>query len=144
MSLATAVQASSFPPVVPEGELPSVLIAEDERKLRWWLIEQFSAMNIVPLIAGSGYEAVKIAAASRPDLVLLDGLLPEMHGFEIARFIRNIDRDYRPHIAIMTAIYKNIRYQNEARLKYGIDDYLIKPLQAEALAALVGRAKEAM
>ena len=123
--------------------MPSVLIAEDERKLRWWLIEQFSTINIVPLIASSGYEAIKIAAESRPDLVLLDGLLPEMHGFEIARFIRRIDADYRPRIAIMTAIYKNVRYQNEARLKYGIDDYMIKPLQPEALAALVERAREA-
>jgi DNA-binding response OmpR family regulator len=136
MSVAAAIQAVHF-------EVPSVLIAEDERKLRWWLIEQFSTMNIVPLIASSGYEAIKIAAERRPDLVLLDGLLPEMHGFEIARFIRRIDANYRPHIAFMTAIYKNVRYQNEARLKYGIDDYLLKPLQPEALAALVERAREA-
>ena len=143
MSVAAAVHAVPFPSVVSHGEMPSVLIAEDERKLRWWLIEQFSTINIVPLIASSGYEAIKIAAESRPDLVLLDGLLPEMHGFEIARFIRRIDADYRPRIAIMTAIYKNVRYQNEARLKYGIDDYMIKPLQPEALAALVERAREA-
>jgi DNA-binding response OmpR family regulator len=136
MSVAAANQAVHF-------EVPSVLIAEDERKLRWWLIEQFSTMNIVPLIASSGYEAIKIAAESRPDVVLLDGLLPEMHGFEIARFIRRIDADYRPHIALMTAIYKSVRYQNEARLKYGIDDYMLKPLQPEALAALVERAREA-
>jgi DNA-binding response OmpR family regulator len=124
--------------------MPNVLIAEDERKQRWWLIEQFSAMNIVPLIASGGYEAIKIAGERRPDLVLLDGLLPELHGFEVARFIRRIDADYRPRIAIMTAIYKNVRYQNEARLRYGIDDYLLKPLQPEALAALVERAREAM
>ena len=73
----------------------------------------------------------------------LDGLLPQMHGFEIARFVRRIDRGYRPHIAMMTAIYKNVRYQNEARLKYGIDDYILKPLQPEALAALVDRVQEA-
>jgi DNA-binding response OmpR family regulator len=145
MSVVAAVQVTHFPPLPAYGsEMPSVLIAEDERKLRWWLIEQFSAMNIVPLIASSGYEAIRIAGERRPDLVLLDGLLPEMHGFEIARFIRGIDAGYRPHIAIMTAIYKNIRYQNEARLKYGIDDYMLKPLEPEALAALVERAREAM
>jgi DNA-binding response OmpR family regulator len=80
-----------------------------------------------------------VAGEKRPGLILLDGLLPEMHGFEIARFIRRIDADYRPHIAIMTAIYKHTRYQNEARLKYGIDDYLIKPVLPHSLSELVRR-----
>lgn len=43
----------------------------------------------------------------------------------------------------MTAIYKSVRYQNEARLKYGIDDYIIKPLRSEDIPALVARAQEA-
>jgi len=142
MSLAAAVQVPRFPSMVLPREKPSVLVVEDERKLRGWLIEQFRAMGITASTAGSGYEAIRIAGESRPDLILLDGLLPNMHGFEIARFVRRIDRDYRPHIALMTAIYKNIRYQNEARLKYGIDDYILKPLQPESLAALVERVKE--
>lgn len=140
MSLAAAVDTTRYSPFLADP--PSVLIAEDEKKQRWWLIEQFDAIGIVPLTASGGYEAVRIAAESRPDLILLDGLLPEMHGFEVARFIRNIDRDYRPRIVIMTAVYKNIRYKNEARLKYGIDDYIIKPLQPQAIAALVQDAKE--
>ncbi|MEA2237605.1 MAG: hypothetical protein QOC81_2329 [Thermoanaerobaculia bacterium] len=123
--------------------LPSVLIVEDERKLRWALIESFRAMDITAMTASGGYEAIRVAGECRPDLILLDGLLPEMHGFEIARFIRKIDVDYRPHIALMTAIYKHTRYQNEARLKYGIDDYLIKPVAPQMLAGLVRRAQAA-
>jgi DNA-binding response OmpR family regulator len=126
-----------------EATLPSVLIVEDERKLRWSLIEQFRSLGIEALTASSGYEAIRVAGESRPELILLDGLLPEMHGFEIARFIRRIDGDYRPHIAIMTAIYKHTRYQNEARLKYGIDDYLIKPVLPQSLAGLVRRVQAA-
>jgi DNA-binding response OmpR family regulator len=123
--------------------LAVVLVVEDERKLRWSLIEQFRTMGIEALTASSGYEAIRVAGESRPDLILLDGLLPEMHGFEIARFIRRIDGNYRPHIAIMTAIYKHTRYQNEARLKYGIDDYLIKPVLPQSLAGLVRRVQAA-
>jgi DNA-binding response OmpR family regulator len=100
-------------------------------------------MHIAPFTASSGYEALRIASEARPDLILLDGLLPEMHGFEIARFIRHIDGDYHPHIAIMTAIYKHTRYQNEAKLQYGIDDYLIKPLGANTVAGLIKRAQAA-
>jgi len=143
MSLAVAVDVPRIPSILAAGARPSVLVAEDERKLRSWIVDQFLALGIVPMTASGGYEAIRIAGESRPDLILLDGLLPEMHGFEIARFVRRIDRGYRPRIAIMTAIYKNIRYHNEARLKYGIDDYLLKPLQPESLAALVERVKVA-
>jgi DNA-binding response OmpR family regulator len=142
MSIAEiAVPSQTYFPV--DATLPTVLIVEDERKLRWSLIEQFRALHIAPFTASSGFEALRIASESRPDLILLDGLLPEMHGFEIARFIRHIDKDYRPHIAIMTAIYKHTRYQNEAKLQYGIDDYLIKPLLPTAVAGLVRRAQAA-
>ena len=133
------IAVPSLPYLPQNAELPTVLIVEDERQLRWSLIEAFQAMNIQPLTASGGYEAIRIASGSRPDLVLVDGLLPEMHGFEIARFIRRIDADYRPHIALMTAIYKHTRYQNEARLKYGIDDYLIKPVLPHLLAGLIRR-----
>ena len=145
MTLAAAVDIARFPTPVPlpVPDARRVLIVEDERKLRGWLIDQFLALGVVPLVAESGYEAIRIAGEGRPAVILLDGLLPQMHGFEISRFIRRLDANYRPHIVMMTAIYKSIRYQNEARLKYGIDDYLVKPLRPETLAALVTRAKEA-
>ena len=142
MSVAAAISTGYLPTVISPGPLPSVLVVEDQLSVRWWLIDQFREMGILPMTATDGYEAIKLAGERRPDLILLDGLVPKMHGFEIARFVRAIDRDYRPTIAVMTAIYKNIRYRNEAKLKYGIDDYLIKPLQPELLAGLVERAKE--
>jgi len=142
MSLAE-IAVPRVPYIEVAAALPAVLIVEDERKLRWLLIDEFRSMGIEALTASSGYEAIRVAGESRPDLILLDGLLPEMHGFEIARFIRRIDADYHPHIAIMTAIYKHTRYQNEARLKYGIDDYLIKPVLPQSLAGLVRRVQAA-
>src|SRR5258707_2443245 len=142
MSLAE-IAVPRVPYLEVAAALPAVLIVEDERKLRWSLIEEFRAMGIEALTASSGYEAIRVAGESRPDLILLDGLLPEMHGFEIARFVRRIDANYRPHIAIMTAIYKHTRYQNEAKLQYGIDDYLIKPLLPHAVAGLIRRAQAA-
>jgi DNA-binding response OmpR family regulator len=142
MSLAE-IAVLRVPYLALAAALPRVLIVEDERKLRWSLIDQFRTMGIDALTASSGYEAIRVVGENRPGLILLDGLLPEMHGFEIARFIRRIDADYHPHIAIMTAIYKHTRYQNEARLKYGIDDYLIKPVMPQSLAGLVRRVQAA-
>jgi DNA-binding response OmpR family regulator len=142
--MSVAEIAFSFPTYqLPIEALPTVLIVEDERKLRWSLIDSFRSLGISALTASGGYEAIRIAGESRPDLILVDGLLPEMHGFEIARFIRRIDIDYHPRIALMTAIYKHTRYQNEAKLKYGIDDYIIKPVSPLLLAGLVRRAQAA-
>jgi response regulator RpfG family c-di-GMP phosphodiesterase len=57
--------------------------------------------------------------------------------FEVARFVRALDPAYRPRIAIITAIYKDTRYQNEARLKYGVDHYLVKPVTRDQVASAV-------
>jgi CheY-like chemotaxis protein len=65
-----------------------VLIAEDEKKTRAILVEMVQSLGCEVLEAGTGYEAVKIVQESKPDVLLLDGLLPEMHGFEVARFVR--------------------------------------------------------
>lgn len=105
-----------------------VLIVEDERKTRESLMAELTSAGYAPIAATRGFEAIKLADQFRPELIILDGLVPEMHGFEIARFIRRLDVEYKPRIVLMTAIYKHLRYQNEAQLKYGIDEYVMKPL----------------
>lgn len=115
----------------------TALVAEDSRKQREDLVADFAAMGIEAISAKSGFEALKLITEHRPDLILLDGLLPEMHGFEIARAVRALDRNYHPRIVIITAIYKSTQYQNDAQLRYGINDYLIKPVKREALREIV-------
>jgi CheY-like chemotaxis protein len=116
-----------------------VLIAEDEKKTRAILVEMVQSLGCETLEAGTGYEAVKVVQESKPDVLLLDGLLPEMHGFEVARFVRSMAPEYRPRIVIVTAVYKSQRYRSEAKLQFGVDHYLTKPVSKEAVqAALFG------
>lgn len=121
----------------------TVLIVEDERKLRWSLLDKFLVLGTVPITASSGLDALRLATEHRPELILLDCLLPELHGFELARLIRHIAADYHPYVVVMTAIYKSTRYRNDAKLKYGVDEYLIKPIQPHVLRQLVCRVKAA-
>ncbi|HWW62400.1 MAG TPA: response regulator [Thermoanaerobaculia bacterium] len=114
-----------------------VLIVEDHRLTRQMLADSASEIGCETVVASGAYEALRIAEAERPDVILVDGLLPQMHGFELARLLRNLDPEYRPRIILMTAIYKNIRYQNEAKLKYGVDDYIIKPISMDTLRAVL-------
>ena len=111
-----------------------VVVAEDERKTREFLVSILEKAGCETIVANAGFEAVKVVQERRPQLLLLDGLLPEMHGFEIARFVRGIDRDYKPRIILITAVYKHTRYQSEAKLKYGVDQYLVKPITREQIA----------
>jgi CheY-like chemotaxis protein len=116
---------------------PRVLIVEDHRFTRQTLLDCATEIGCETVAVAGAYEALRVAQEKRPDVILLDGLLPQMHGFELARLLRNLDRDYHPRIVLMTAIYKHIRYQNEARLKYGIDTYIIKPVSKETLQAVL-------
>jgi CheY-like chemotaxis protein len=114
-----------------------VLIAEDEKKTRGMLVEWLKSLECETLEAATGYEAIKLIQEGRPDVLLLDGLLPEMHGFEIARFVRSLAPAYHPRIVIITAVYKSQRYQSEAKLQFGVDHYLVKPVTKDAVAAAV-------
>ncbi|HYM61271.1 MAG TPA: response regulator [Thermoanaerobaculia bacterium] len=142
MSQTSETEDSQCLEPLPAGERPTVLIAEDERMLRHLLVAQLRHLGIEPAVATPGAEAVRLCAELRPDLVLLDGLLPELHGFEAALFIRNLDPSYQPRIVLVTGIYKNLRYRNEAKLKYGVDEYVIKPVATAQLAGVVHRARK--
>lgn len=115
-----------------------VLIAEDGKKQRAELVRLLETMGFQDIhVAATAHEAIRLAVQLRPNLVILDGLLPGMHGFEVARFIRGIDPAYNPRIVLATAIYKNVRYENEAKLKYGIDAYMVKPVTRDLLQLAV-------
>jgi DNA-binding response OmpR family regulator len=101
--------------------------------MREQLVQDVEAFGCTAFSAAGSHDAIRIAALERPDVILIDGLLPQMHGFELARFLRALDSNYRPRICIVTSVYKHVRYQNEARLKYGVDHYLIKPVGYDAL-----------
>ena len=117
------------------AERMRVLIAEDETKMREYLMSVLQAAGCETIVARTGFEAIRETATQRPQVVLLDGLLPEMHGFEIARVIRKLDPAYRPRIIMISGIYKGLRYQNEAKLKYDVDGYLTKPVTSEQIAS---------
>src|SRR5207237_1870755 len=111
-----------------------VLIAEDEKKTRSILVDMVRELGCETVEAATGYEAVKLVQEHRPEVLLLDGLLPEMHGFEIARFVRSMGPEYRPRIVIITAVYKSQKYRSEAKLQFGVDHYLFKPVSAAEVA----------
>jgi CheY-like chemotaxis protein len=111
------------------------LAVDDDKLARRVVVDHLRELGYETVEAASGFEAIRVAALMKPGSIVVDGLLPNMHGLEVSRVIRAEKATHTPRIVMMTAIYKNIRYRNEARLKYGIDHCLVKPVSRPALAA---------
>ncbi|MGA7616788.1 MAG: response regulator [Thermoanaerobaculia bacterium] len=121
-----------------------ILVVDDDNRVRQTLTQMLESMGHSPITARTGLEAIRLAEIHHPPVIILDGLLPEMHGFEIARHLRTRRDDYHPRIALMTAIYKKNQYQKYAKLKYGIDCYLFKPMTPQKLQLAIGEVHEAV
>ncbi|MBM3297400.1 MAG: response regulator transcription factor, partial [Candidatus Aminicenantes bacterium] len=86
-----------------------------------------------PSQAADGKEALRLYAASRPSLVLLDIMIPEKSGYDVCREIRS--RDARTPILMLTA--KGQEADKVAGLELGADDYVVKPFGVSELLARV-------
>jgi DNA-binding response OmpR family regulator len=72
-----------------------------------------------------------------PDLIVLDAMLPEVHGFEIARRIKGSQRYGQIPIIMVSAVYRGWRYAEDLKQTVGVDAFIEKPFKiAEVLAAV--------
>ncbi|HEX2078931.1 MAG TPA: response regulator [Longimicrobium sp.] len=117
---------------VPEGEdaarPPLVLIAEDHEDSRDALKTLLDAFGYRVVEAGNGREAVELAVAERPDLILMDMMMPKVDGFQATREIRMVEGLKGVPILALTAM----EGARERALQAGCDDLVPKPLDVRA------------
>lgn len=110
-----------------------VLIVEDDEKLRRLLELEFSHENFEVKTSEFGEDAVYIYEKFKPDVVILDIMLPDIDGTEVAKKIRKIDPG--AGIIMLTALGET---KNKVEgLESGADDYVVKPFDFEELLARV-------
>jgi two-component system, OmpR family, phosphate regulon response regulator PhoB len=112
---------------------PSVLVAEDESALVTLLRYNLEREGYRVLVATDGEEALLVAAEEKPDLVLLDWMLPQLSGIEVCRRLRNRQETRNVPIIMLTA-----RGEESDRIRgldTGADDYLTKPFSMMELLA---------
>ena len=119
--------------------LRQTLIADDSRIFRTLRAEVLRERGLDVLEAANGREALDRALSARPELLILDALMPLLSGFEVLTQLRERAPEYRPAVFIVTAVYKSRRWESEARVQYQVQEYLEKPLQPEDLLAAVRR-----
>jgi DNA-binding response OmpR family regulator len=113
------------------GEKPLILVVDDETNylelLEFNLLERGYQVET----AVDGKSALERIARRKPDCILLDGLLPGIHGFEVCRQIKAGPETRDIPVIIMTAVYRKLRYKYEVKGEYGADDFITKPFEIE-------------
>jgi len=109
-----------------------LLIVEDEEKLRQMICEHFAAEGYRTIEAADGEIAVSLWEEKRPDLVILDIMLPIMSGMEVLKKIRAVDST---PVIMLTARVEEI--DKLLGLEMGADDYITKPFSTRELSARV-------
>ena len=106
--------------------MKKVLIVDDEEKVRKLVEVTLSVGELEILHACSGDEALKIARETKPDIILLDIMMPgELDGFDVCRLLKK-DLDTKDiYIIMLTA--KGQQADKEKGLAVGADDYFVKP-----------------
>jgi class 3 adenylate cyclase len=112
---------------------PAILVVDDTPRNVKLLTDLLAAKGYRALAAASGAEALRLVATERPDLVLLDVVMPEMSGYEVCRALRADPATEALPVVLVTALDPG---QERVRgLEAGADDFLTKPInQAELLA----------
>jgi DNA-binding response OmpR family regulator len=109
-----------------------ILIVEDERSLLESLAYTLNRQGYKVFEAEDGYLALKVARQEKPDLILLDVMLPGIDGFEVCRILR---QEMSQPILMLTA--RDDEIDKVVGLEMGADDYLTKPFSMRELLARV-------
>ncbi|MFT3775678.1 MAG: response regulator transcription factor [Minicystis sp.] len=120
----------------PEGRQETVLVVEDDPTLRLGLTKTLRSAGFRVEVAKTGREGLDTALALRPDLVLLDVMLPGLNGFEICEELRRHDAE----LPILMVTAKGEEQDKVRGLRLGADDYIVKPFGIAELLARVDAA----
>ena len=112
--------------------MPTILVADDDQKITEMLRRTLIYEGYSVLIAADGKEALEQAQAHRPDLVILDWMMPKLDGVEVARRLRAADA-----VPILMLTARDAVEDRVEGLDTGADDYLVKPFAPAELLARV-------
>ncbi|HEX8043956.1 response regulator transcription factor [Candidatus Deferrimicrobium sp.] len=120
----------------PETALPrTILVVEDEKEIRDLLAHYLRKEGFSTVLAPDGETAILKARKEKPDLVLLDILLPNADGLEVLRTIRSDDTIGRTPVVMLTA--KGDETDRVVGLELGADDYILKPFSPREVVARI-------
>ncbi|HVN82027.1 MAG TPA: response regulator [Terriglobia bacterium] len=122
----------------------SILLAEDNRVNQQFAMRLLQKRGHDVVVAEHGREALAKIASHHFDLVLMDVQMPEMDGFEATAAIREKERTTGGHLPIIAMTALTMKGDRERCLAAGMDDYVLKPIQAKELFAALENVTSAL
>src|SRR5450432_4938173 len=118
------------------SERPLVLIADDNDDVVLLLRTYLRPLDCEILVALDGEEALIIAQARLPDLVLLDVMMPKRSGWEVCQALKGVQKT--SHIPVILMTGRGDVKDRLTGLQVGADDYLVKPFDRDEVVKRVG------
>jgi len=109
---------------------PKILVVDDNTELVNLLARFLESEGWAPVTAGRGKQALDLLALERPAAAIVDILLPDMMGYDVAQALRRADVPF----VFVTGVFKGPRAAAEAKTKHGALGYFEKPFEAKRLA----------
>jgi signal transduction histidine kinase/CheY-like chemotaxis protein len=122
------LQRQMVPPHDAESGQKRILIVDDDAHIRELLRQELEQVGYEAIEASDGFAAIQQVKTLKPDLVILDVMMPQMNGFDAAAVLRN-----DPEVAAIPIIMLSIVQDKERGYRLGIDRYLTKPIDKERL-----------
>ena len=123
----------SFSQLKVEGKNSTILVVDDDDSIRSLLQQELSDAGYLIEEASNGKEALDSIRRNRPDLIILDVMMPEINGFDVAAILKNDPQTMDIPIIVLSIV------QDKARgFRIGVDRYLTKPIDTAQLFTEVG------
>jgi len=113
--------------------VPRLLVVDDDPNIRELLTQELTEAGYQVRVATNGREALVEVRRERPDLVVLDVMMPEMNGFDVAAVLKNDPLTMDIPIVILSIVQ-----DRERGIRIGVDRYLTKPIDTDLLFREVG------
>jgi DNA-binding response OmpR family regulator len=133
------IRATKAADAIPDGAGKLVLVVDDEEEIRKLLRRLLTQKGHRVVEADRGLLALRLVKDHTPDLIILDAMLPELHGFDIARRIKGSAKYGRIPIVMVSAVYRGPRVAQDLKENYGVDEYFEKPFKIAELQEAVQR-----
>jgi CheY-like chemotaxis protein len=126
-----------FSKLKSNGKMSTILVVDDDDSIRSLLEQELSEAGYLIEQATNGKQALECIRKNRPDLIILDVMMPEMNGFDVAAILKNDPQTMDIPIIILSIV------QDKARgFRIGVDRYLTKPIDTAQLFTEVGNLLE--
>lgn len=132
-------QQGGLPPNAPSAEVarPLVLTVEDDQEIQAIVHRVCTNLGYGFIHGANGEEGLSLAREYSPELILSDAFMPNLDGREMCRLLKEDPTTSRSKAVIMTGLYTDRKYRNEALDYFKVDDYVAKPLAVDDLIKLL-------